>query len=149
MPRSLPDRIILFDSLCNLCNGWVRLVLRHDHRALFTLCRVQSAAGQQLLEELGRPRDTFDTVLYLERDDTGRQRVYERSTAALRVLGQLPAPWKALAILRLVPSAIRDWIYDRVAQNRYRLFGRSEQCRLPGAEEKPRFLEELEENEAD
>ncbi|KUJ80212.1 DUF393 domain-containing protein [Microbulbifer flavimaris] len=149
MPRSRPRKIILFDSVCNLCNGWARLVLKHDRHALFTLCRVQSPAGQQLLAELGRPLDTFDTVLYLEQDDAGRLRVHEKSTAALRVIGQLPAPWGALALFRIVPRSVRDWLYDKVARNRYRLFGRLEECRLPTAAEKPRFLEELDENEAD
>lgn len=149
MPRSRPQRIILFDSVCNLCNGWARLVIKHDRQALFTLCRVQSPAGQQLLAELGRPRDTFDTVLYLEQDSAGRQQVYEKSSAALRVIAQLPAPWRALALFRIVPRGIRDWLYDRVARNRYRLFGRLDECRLPTAAEKPRFLEEFEENEAD
>ncbi|AOS97648.1 hypothetical protein AUP74_02239 [Microbulbifer aggregans] len=149
MPRALPDRIILFDSVCNLCNGWAHLVLKHDRRALFTLCRVQSPAGQHLLAEMQRPLDAFETVLYLERDNAGRHQVYEKSSAALRVMAQLPMPWKALALVQFVPRSIRDWLYDRVARNRYRLFGRREECRLPTAAEKPRFLEELDENEAD
>ncbi|WP_193165371.1 thiol-disulfide oxidoreductase DCC family protein [Microbulbifer hainanensis] len=142
MPASRPDRLILFDSLCNLCNGWSRFVLRNDRNCLFTLCRVQSPAGQQLLEELGLPLDTYETVIYLERVN-GAYRQFHRSEAALRITAQLPGPWRHLALLRAIPLSLRDWIYDRVARNRYRLFGRRSECRLPDAAERHRFLEEL------
>ncbi|WP_346839658.1 DCC1-like thiol-disulfide oxidoreductase family protein [Microbulbifer sp. SAOS-129_SWC] len=146
MHRSLPDNIILFDSQCNLCNNWSRFVLTHDRDCLLTLCRVQSPAGQQLLARLELPLDTYETVIYLERPRGNRRyRQYHRSDAALRICAQLPAPWRWLALLRLVPRPLRDWIYTIVARNRYRWFGRADECRLPDVNERHRFLEELNE----
>ncbi|WP_250463983.1 thiol-disulfide oxidoreductase DCC family protein [Microbulbifer litoralis] len=137
-----PEKIILFDSQCNLCNGWSRFVLERDRDAVFTLCRVQSPAGQQLLTRLGLPLDRYETVILLEcRGDHCEQ--YHRSEAALRIIARLPGPWRHLALLRIVPRPLRDWIYDRIARNRYRLFGRPAQCRLPDAAEEHRFLEDL------
>ncbi|SDK27014.1 thiol-disulfide oxidoreductase DCC family protein [Microbulbifer yueqingensis] len=145
MIPSLPDRIILFDSLCNLCNGWVRYVLRRDADGIFTLCRAQSPAGQKLLESLGLPLDEYESVAYLERGVDGQLCPYLKSEAALRVLGQLPGPSRHFTWLRLVPRALRDAIYDMIARNRYRLFGRRDQCRLPDEAEKHRFLENIDE----
>lgn len=144
MHPSLPEKLILFDSQCNLCNGWSRFVLEHDRDAVFTLCRVQSPAGQRLLEKLDLPLDRYETVIYLECRG-GRCDEYHRSEAALRIVAQLPGPWRHLALLRIVPRPLRDWIYDRIARNRYRLFGRPAQCRLPTTAEQHRFLEELKE----
>ena len=142
MPEDLPARIILFDSQCNLCNGWTRFILKRDKNATFALCRVQSPAGQRLLAQLGLPLATYETMIYLERRG-GDFAEYHRSEAALRVVAQLPAPWRQLALLRLVPRGLRDWLYDVVARNRYRLFGRPPQCRLPSVRERHRFLEEI------
>jgi predicted DCC family thiol-disulfide oxidoreductase YuxK len=140
MSSELPEKIVLFDSLCNLCNGWSRFVLRHDTDAIFTLCRVQSAAGQQLLAQLGLPLDTFESVIYLERQNDHYAH-YHKSEAAQRILAQLPAPWRYLAAMRFLPKLLRDSVYDGIARNRYRLFGKRDQCKLPSAEERERFLE--------
>lgn len=148
MPNPLPDKIILFDSLCNLCNGWTRLVLRRDRDSIFTLCRVQSPAGQRLLARRGLPLDTFETVIYLERRTSGGFADgdfadYHKSEAALRIMAQLPAPWRYLWLLRCVPRPLRDAVYDLVARNRYRLFGKRPSCKLPTPGERERFLEEF------
>ncbi len=142
----MPDKIILFDSLCNLCNGWSRFVLKRDRDAIFTLCRVQSPAGQTLLSRLGLPLDTYETVILLERGpggDKGDYRDYHKSEAALRIAAQLPGPWRHLALLRWTPRAVRDFVYDAVARNRYRLFGKRSACKLPDTGERERFLEEI------
>jgi len=146
MPRPLPDKVILFDSLCNLCNGWSRFVLKRDTQALFTFCRVQSPAGQELLARLGLPLDTFETVILLERapnSDKGGYRDYHKSEAALRIAAQLSGPWRHLALLRVLPRGLRDLVYDAVARNRYRLFGKRRECKLPDTAERKRFLEEI------
>lgn len=142
MRTPIPDKIILFDSLCNLCNGWSRFVLKRDTSALFTLCRVQSPAGQRLLGQLGLPLDTFETVIYLERCGESLAD-YHKSDATWRIMAQLSAPWRYLAWLRLVPKPVRDLAYDGVARNRYRLFGKRQSCQLPGEDERQRFLEEF------
>ncbi|AMX02755.1 thiol-disulfide oxidoreductase DCC family protein [Microbulbifer thermotolerans] len=142
MPEKLPDRIILFDSLCNLCNGWSRFILTHDKRGIFILCRVQSPAGQQLLAQLGLPLDTYETVILLERGTDG-YRDYHKSEAVLRIFAQLPVPWRHLTLLRRLPVRLRNFVYDAVARNRYRLFGKRNECRLPSPGELARFLEEI------
>ena len=128
-------RVVLFDGVCKLCNGWARFLIEHDRAALFQLATVQSAEGQALLRWAGLPTDHFDTMAYLENG-----RLWVRSSAVLRVVGQLPTPWSWLGGLRLIPRPLRDALYDPIARNRYRLFGRHEQCLLPSADHQRRFL---------
>lgn len=131
------ERVVLFDGVCKLCNGWAKFLIRHDPAARFRLCSVQSSEGQAILQWFGLPTDHFDTMAYVE---SGA--LFVRSTAVLRILAQLPAPWRLLAGLRLVPRPLRDWCYDRIALNRYRLFGRYDSCLLPDADHARRFLHE-------
>lgn len=136
---SLPvpaDRIILFDGVCRLCNGWANFIIQYDHRHVFKLCSVQSVQGARLLKHFGYPTDAFETLLLVEGG-----RCYVRSEAVFRVLDGLGWPWRLLTVLRAVPAALRDWLYDRVALNRYALFGRYAQCRLPTPDHAGRFLD--------
>ncbi|AGI23264.1 thiol-disulfide oxidoreductase DCC family protein [Pseudomonas sp. MT3] len=135
-PDMLPgDKVVLFDGVCRLCTGWSRFLLRHDRDRRLKLCSVQSPEGQAILDWFGLPTDYFDTLLYID-GHCG----YERSEAFLRVIGQLPAPWNWLRVLWLVPMSLRDGLYDRIARNRYRLFGREDRCLMPSAEYRGRFL---------
>lgn len=129
------ERVVLFDGVCRLCNGWAKFLIRHDRERRFRLCSVQSAEGQAILQWFGLPTGHFDTMAYVEGAE-----LFVRSTALLRILAQLPAPWRLLAGLRLIPRALRDWGYDRIALNRYRLFGRHDSCLLPSADHARRFL---------
>lgn len=139
--RSLPpglaagERVVLFDGVCKLCNGWAKFLIRHDRQLLFRLASVQSVQGQALLAWYGLPTDRFDTMALI--DEAG---LHVRSNALLRILARLPQPWRALAWLRLIPRPLRDWCYDRIALNRYRLLGRYEVCLLPSADHAERFL---------
>lgn len=135
-PHLLPgERLVLFDGVCKLCNGWAKFLIRHDRQQLFRLASVQSAEGQAILQYFGLPLDRFDTMAYVE---DGQLLV--RSTAVLRILAQLSPPWRWLVWLRLCPEVLRDWCYDRIALNRYRLFGRYDRCLLPSADHAKRFL---------
>ncbi|TBU72245.1 thiol-disulfide oxidoreductase DCC family protein [Phytopseudomonas daroniae] len=129
------DRVVLFDGVCKLCNGWIRFLIRHDPNSRLKLCSAQSTQGQAILAWFAMPLDHFDTLLYVE----GAQAL-QRSDAILAILRQLPAPWRWLTVLRVLPRGLRDWSYDRVARNRYRLFGRHEHCQLPRPEDRERFL---------
>lgn len=129
------ERVVLFDGVCKLCNGWAKFLIRHDGQRLFRLASVQSAQGQALLAWYELPTDRFDTMALI--DEVG---LHVRSGALLRILARLPQPWRALAWLRLIPRPLRDWCYDRIALNRYRLFGRHEVCLLPSADHAERFL---------
>jgi predicted DCC family thiol-disulfide oxidoreductase YuxK len=129
--------VLLFDGVCRLCNGWARFVIRHDRHLRIRLATVQSAQGQALLAWAGLPVTAFDTMAVI------RDRHYwVRSEAFFEVVRQLPGAWPLLRVLRLCPRRLRDWLYDRVALNRYRLFGRYDQCLLPSPDHRHRFLEE-------
>ena len=136
-PVAAGERVILFDGVCKLCNAWTRFIIRHDHEHLFRLASVQSPAGQRLLEYFDMPTTTFDTMLYVEGD-----RAFEKSDAFLRIVVQLGWPWKLLAVARLCPRVVRDWCYDRIARNRYTIFGRYDQCVLPSSDHEQRLMDD-------
>ena len=126
--------IIFFDGVCALCNRFVDLVLRADTRAAFRFAPLQGVTARQLLPPLRR--DPYDwSLVYL--DERG---IHDQSDAALEVCRQLGGLWRLLGILRLVPRPVRDAAYRVIVRNRYRWFGRRTTCRVPGPEERPRFL---------
>lgn len=129
------ETVVLFDGVCKLCNGWARLLIRHDHQRRVRLAAVQSPEGQALLAWAGLPVDQFDTMAVI-RD----HHYWERSEAFFQVIRQLSGRWQALRLLRVLPRALRDWGYDRIALNRYRLFGKYDTCLLPHPDHEQRFL---------
>jgi predicted DCC family thiol-disulfide oxidoreductase YuxK len=127
--------VVLFDGTCKLCNGWATFIIQHDKERRLTLSAVQSPEGQALLKWAGLPQDAFNTIVLVEDD-----RFYVRSDAMFRIIAHLPARWHWLLLGRVFPKVIRDWLYDRTALNRYRIFGRYDACRLPPADHAERFL---------
>ncbi len=128
--------IVLFDALCVLCHGWTKFLIKNDIEARFKLCSVQSDLGQAILEYYQMPTDHFDTMLVVKNGD-----MYTESTAFLKVIEDLRLPFSSLKIGYLMPRLIRDFLYRRVALNRYRLFRKMEYCALPSADNKHHFLE--------
>lgn len=133
--ESSGDKLIIFDGECGLCHAWVRFVIRHDARAIFTFTSVYSDKGQSVLRALGLPLDRVETLIYVE--DTA---AYFKSQAFVKIVGLLPLPVSLLLIFRIIPVAVRDFVYDRIARHRYRLFGRRDECRLTGGEFSDRFV---------
>ncbi|KFE54449.1 thiol-disulfide oxidoreductase DCC family protein [Pseudomonas syringae] len=129
------ETVVLFDGVCKLCNGWAKFLIRHDRKQRVRLATVQSPEGQALLAWAGLPADAFDTMAVI-RDN----HYWVRSEAFFEVVAQLPGAWPALRLLRIVPRWLRDWMYDRVALNRYRLFGKHEVCMMPTPDHQRRFL---------
>ncbi|AZF11731.1 putative membrane protein [Pseudomonas sp. R2-37-08W] len=129
------ETVVLFDGVCKLCNGWARFLIRHDRQRRVRLAAVQSPEGQALLAWAGLPLDQFDTMAVI-RD----RRYWVRSDAVFEIIAQLPAGWRPLGLLRGIPRPIRDWAYDRIALNRYRLFGKYDTCLLPDPDHEQRFL---------
>ena len=127
--------IIMFDAECKLCSAWVPFVIQRDPNAFFKFCSVQSPKGQKLLKLLNMETDNVHTMVLIENGQA-----YFKSEAFFKVTHHLNKPWPWLNILRLVPQTIRDWCYDRVALNRYQLFGRHNYCILPTPELMDRFL---------
>ena len=134
----IPDTI-LFDGVCNLCNGFVQFIIRHDPQGRFRFAALQSEAGRALLLAHGVAPATLaadpDSVLLL----SGGQ-LYSHSTAVLRIARGLGGGWQLAALGGVLPRAWRDGIYRFIARHRYRWFGRQESCLLPTAELKNRFL---------
>lgn len=129
--------VVVFDGVCRLCNAWVRFILRFDRQARFRLCPAQSAAGQALLAYFNQPTDHYDSVLLIR-----GERVWLRSDAVLEILRGLPTPWRWLSALRVIPRAVRDAGYNLIARHRYRLFGRYQQCTVPKAGDRWRFVDD-------
>ena len=127
---------ILFDGVCNLCNGAVRFVAERDPHAVFRFASLQSEAGQALLRQHGLETEDFDSVVLVD-----GARVFTRSAAALAIAARLSGPWPALSAFRVLPAFLRDAVYDLVARHRYRVFGRTEQCMVPTPEMRARFLQ--------
>lgn len=127
---------LLFDGVCNLCNGSVQAVIRLDKAHQFRFASLQSDFGQGMLDHYGLSRDDIDSVILI--DERG---AHVKSEAALRVFGHLKGGYRLVALLRIIPRSIRDAIYDWVARNRYEWFGKQETCMIPTPELKDRFLD--------
>lgn len=134
--------VILFDGVCNLCNGFVNFVIDRDAAGYFKFAALQSDAAEALLDAEAMPavrppngRGRLQSVVLIEDG-----RVYRRSTAALRIARRLRGPWSLLAVLLVMPRPLRDAIYDGLAQHRYEWFGRRDRCRVPTPALEDRFL---------
>jgi len=127
--------VVLFDGVCNLCNASVAFILRRDPKAYFRFASLQSEAAARLLE--GSPLEAkLDSIVLLE-DGA----VFTQSTAALRIARRLRGAWPLLYAFIILPRFLRDPIYDWIARNRYRWFGRRESCMIPDPALKDRFFE--------
>lgn len=129
------DCVILFDGVCKLCNTWSQFIIKVDKQQRFKLCSVQSPEGQNILNHFKMPTDHFDTMLYVE----GNQ-YFDKSDAFLNIVKKLGLPWHLLYVFKIIPKGIRNWFYDRIALNRYNLFGKYDTCMLPSEENEHRFL---------
>ena len=127
--------ILLFDGVCNVCNASVNFIIQNDKEGIFRFASLQSSIGQELLERHNLPTTDFDSVVYIH-----NQHVFIKSTAALKVAEKLSAPWRYLAPLKFIPVAVRDFAYSIIAKNRYRWFGKKQECMLPTPEIQSRFL---------
>jgi predicted DCC family thiol-disulfide oxidoreductase YuxK len=133
--RQFPS-VVLFDGVCNLCNGAVAFIIARDRRAQFGFASLQSDAGRRLLREVNGETPLPDTFVLVEEG-----RAFTQSTAALRIAERLGFPWSLAALFRVLPRPIRDRAYTLVARNRYRWFGKRETCMMPTPDLRRRFLE--------
>ncbi len=130
------QKIILFDGVCNLCNGSIIFVLKREKKPIFKFASIQSEAGRELLAWCGLSLNYSEAVILI---DNGK--IYLGSSAALKIGQGLKFPWSSLASLGLiVPKFIRDWIYAQIAQHRYQWFGKRDVCMIPTQKLKARFL---------
>jgi predicted DCC family thiol-disulfide oxidoreductase YuxK len=130
-----PSPIILFDGVCNFCNGAVNFIIRQDKKKDFRFAALQSEAGQNLLAKYQLPQTTFESFVLIKNGI-----VYQKSSAALQVCNGLPWYWQWTQIFWLLPKLLRDAVYDLIARNRYKWFGKKESCIVPTADIRRRFL---------
>ncbi len=128
--------VILFDGVCNLCNNAVDFIIRHDKKKIFRFASLQSEAAKKMLALTQPDNDSLDSVILIEND-----KVYTRSTAALRITRYLDKGWPLLYSLIIFPRIIRDWQYNFIAKRRYKWFGKKSSCRIPTEAEKQLFLD--------
>ncbi len=128
--------ILLFDGVCNLCNGFIQFIIKRDKEAVFRFASLQSSVGQTLLKDYHLPTDSVDTVVLIE-----DRKSYTRSTVPLRIAKRLGGLWSLLYVFILIPPPIRDFIYNWIAKNRYKWFGKEDQCMIPTPDLKKRFLD--------
>ena len=121
--------IVLFDGVCNLCNGAVQFMIERDKKNLLRFASLQSEIGQFYQEKAGVSTVTIDTILLVENG-----KIYQKSTAALRIARHLNGLWSLPFGFIIIPPFLRDWAYDFIARNRYKWFGKQESCWLPSAD---------------
>lgn len=128
--------VVLFDGVCNFCNAGVNFIIDNDPKKIFRFAALQSKAGKALLKKFNLSADALDTVALIE-----NEKAYTKSSAALRIMRKLNQPFPLFSFISFVPPFVRDTVYDVVAKNRYRWFGKRESCCVPAPELKSRFLE--------
>jgi len=129
------NQIILFDGVCNFCNFLVDFIIKHDKKNLFKFAALQSSTGRDLLKSSNLNLMSQDTFILIDGD-----KVYIKSTAALIICKQLSGFTKILFTFIIIPKFIRDFIYDLIAKNRYKFFGKRKSCRIPTEAEMNKFL---------
>ncbi|MBR9845843.1 MAG: thiol-disulfide oxidoreductase DCC family protein [Algicola sp.] len=138
MIQDLPKnkQLILFDGVCNLCNASVLFVIKHDKSNRFMFAPLQSEAGKQIIKTFDLDTSKTDSIL-LYSEDKG---LSVKSTAALHIAKHLGFPRNLMTVFFIVPTFIRNWVYDFIAKNRYKWYGKKDACMIPTPELKAKFL---------
>ncbi|TVZ51710.1 thiol-disulfide oxidoreductase DCC family protein [Dokdonia sp. Hel_I_53] len=129
-------KIILFDGVCNLCNGAITFVIQRDKADLFRYAPLQSDIGKELALKHEIDQDNVDSIILIANGSA-----FTKSTAALKIAKHLKGGWPLLSIFLIIPKFIRDGVYDFIARNRYRWFGKMNACMIPTPELKSKFLD--------
>lgn len=127
--------IVLFDGVCNLCNSSVQLIIRNDKKDFFRFAALQSETGKKLLQEAGLPEGFLQTFVYFEKG-----KFYTQSTGALKISKHLDGAWKLFYPLLIIPAPIRNFFYRLIASNRYKFFGKKDECMIPTPNLKQKFI---------
>lgn len=129
-------RLILFDGVCNLCNTSVNYIIKYDKKDMFRFVALQSEIGQKIVKEFNiDPKKTDSIILFSE-----EQKLSYKSTAALKIANHLNFPFNILVVFLIIPPFIRNWVYDYIAKNRYKWYGKRKECMVPTAELKNKFI---------
>ncbi len=134
-PDSLKQPLILFDGVCNLCSSSVLFIIKRDSKSVFRFASLQSELGKNLLHEFNLPVTDFNSVLLIHNN-----KVYQKSNAALEITRHLRGLWPMLYAFMIIPAFIRNGVYNWIASNRYKWFGKKDACMIPTPELKSRFI---------
>lgn len=139
MTTGLPKdkKIILFDGVCNLCNNSVNFIIEHDKKDVFRFASLQSELGKKLTSERGIDSQELDSIVLIEPGVV----YFKKSTAALEISKELSGGYSMLKYLSFLPEGLRDGVYDLIANNRYKWFGKKDACMIPTPELKAKFLD--------
>jgi len=129
-------KIILFDGVCNLCNSSVLKIIKLDKNNSFLFSSLQSASGKKIINQLKIDTQKIDSVILYEPDVA----YYIKSTAALKIMKEFGGFWKTAQVFFILPAYLRDFIYDFIAKNRYKWFGKKNECMIPSPELLSKFL---------
>ena len=129
------ENIVLFDGVCNLCNGLVLFIIKRDRARKFKFASLQSETGQQRLKEFNRAKNEFESFVLIQGDQ-----YFLKSTGVLKMLKELGGFWKLFYVFILIPRPLRDFLYDTIAKSRYKIFGKRNACMIPTPELKERFI---------
>jgi len=129
-------KIILFDGVCNLCNSAVQFIIKHDKKDVFRFVALQSDLGLEICKHIGVDQKSMDSIILYVPGIA----YYYKSEAALEIASQLGSFYSLLAIFKILPSKFSNFIYDWIARNRYKWFGKKESCMIPTPELKSKFL---------
>jgi predicted DCC family thiol-disulfide oxidoreductase YuxK len=132
--------VLLYDGVCGFCNGAVRTILRLDRHRTLRFAALDSDFGRAVINRHPSLREV-DTVVFVDNPGQAGERVSVRTAAGLRVADYLGGPWKLLRVAGVIPAPVRDWLYDRFARVRYRVFGKYSSCPLPAPDVRARFLD--------
>jgi predicted DCC family thiol-disulfide oxidoreductase YuxK len=132
----LNKKIILFDGVCNLCNSTVQFIIKHDKDDVFRFVALQSELGQEILAYIGIDSKNIDSIVLYEPGVS----YYYKSDAALQIAKNLDGLFSLGIIFKIIPTGIRNSLYDYIAKNRYKWYGKKESCMLPTPELKAKFL---------
>jgi predicted DCC family thiol-disulfide oxidoreductase YuxK len=130
-------KIILFDGVCNLCNSAVQFIIKHDKKDVFRFVPLQSKLGQEILTYIGIDSKNIDSIVLYEPEVA----YYYKSDAILQIAKSLNALYSLGIIFKIIPTGIRNHLYDYIARNRYKWYGKKESCMIPTPELKIKFLE--------
>ena len=129
-------KIILFDGVCNLCNGAVQFIIKHDKKDIFRFVALQSDLGIEICNYIGIDRTKIDSIILYNPGVA----YYYKSSAVLEIGNELGGIYSLVSIFKILPERIRNYIYDYIAKNRYKWYGKKESCMIPTPELKAKFL---------
>lgn len=129
--------IVLFDGICNFCNDSVQRIIKNDQKDRFRFASLQSEIGQELTRERGIDTSQVDSIILI---DPGNA-YYIKSTAALEIAKRMDGLYPMLQLFLILPASVRDWGYDYISKNRYKWFGKRDECKIPTPDEKAKFIE--------